>query len=496
MRNSQRPKLRFSSLQLLLLLLLLWAARRPCAAGDEEEEEEEEEKKEDADMPEWGSMFPHCEGHMQSPININTTAVSFSAKLGPLLLSGYNVPPEVKLPLKNNGHTGLPKKMTLGGGGFPQPYQAAQLHLHWGSGLTRPGSEHTVDGHRYADASGYPDGPMKYGLLCVIKLQKHLGGGDQHRCFLSVLSAVLCVCLQIHVVHYSSHFESIQEAASEPGGLAVLAAFLQVGVETNEPYQHILKHLSEIKEEVAGFDVAKLLPDDFGRYFRYNGSLTTPPCYQTVNWTVFNQTVRLSQKQISMLEDTLRGDEDEPIQSNFRHLQDLYGRSIFSSFHSLEKVQPTDGAPRDRLDPLDSGKDGAPRDLDPPDSGKDGIPRDGLDPPDSGKDGSPRDGLHPPDSGKDGAPRDGLDPPDSGKDGAPRDGLDPPDSGKDAEKQVDTSLHTGDILAILFGSLFVATALAFLFYIHKHRRLASRHRGQATKPAALYVLASTDEQAL
>ncbi|XP_039224961.1 carbonic anhydrase 9-like isoform X2 [Crotalus tigris] len=418
MRNSQRPKLRFSSLQ---LLLLLWAARRPCAAGDEEEEEEKE--KEDAghpghkdhhwsykDMPEWGSMFPHCEGHMQSPININTTAVSFSAKLGPLLLSGYNVPPEVKLPLKNNGHTvllGLPKKMTLGGGGFPQPYQAAQLHLHWGSGLTRPGSEHTVDGHRYAG--------------------------------------------EIHVVHYSSHFESIQEAASEPGGLAVLAAFLQVGMETNEPYQHILKHLSEIKEEgeetvVAGFDVAKLLPDDFGRYFRYNGSLTTPPCYQTVNWTVFNQTVRLSQEQISMLEDTLRGDEDEPIQNNFRHLQDLYGRSIFSSFHSLEKVQPTDGGLSSPL--------------------------------------------------PDGPPSDRLDPLDSGKDGAPRDGLDPPDSGKDAEKQVNTSLHTGDILAILFGSLFVATALAFLVYIHKHRRLASRHRGQATKPAALYVPASTDEQAL
>lgn len=51
-------------------------------------------------------MFPNCEGHMQSPININTTAVSFSAKLEPLLLSGYNVPPEVELPLRNNGHTG------------------------------------------------------------------------------------------------------------------------------------------------------------------------------------------------------------------------------------------------------------------------------------------------------------------------------------------------------------------------------------------------------
>ncbi|XP_034297757.1 carbonic anhydrase 9 [Pantherophis guttatus] len=413
MRPAKRLRLRFSSLQ--LLLLLLWAAPRPCAAGDEEDDDDDaglpghkDRHWSYKDMPEWASMFPNCDGHMQSPININTAAVSFSVKLEPLLLSGYDLPPEETLPLKNNGHTvllGLPKKMTLSGGGFPQPYQAAQLHLHWGSGHTWPGSEHTVDGHRYAG--------------------------------------------EIHVVHYSSRFESFEEAASEPGGLAVLAAFLQVGMETNEPYQHILKHLSGIKEEgeetaVAGFDVAKLLPYDFDRYFRYNGSLTTPPCYQTVNWTVFNQTVRLSQEQISMLEETLQGDDDEPIQSNFRLLQDLYGRSILSSFHTLEKVHPPGGGPSeeggDQAEPKAGGVLSSP------------LP-----------------------------------------DGAPRDGLDPT-SGKDAEKRVGISLHTGDILAILFGSLFAATALAFLFFVHKHRRQASRE--QATKPAALYTLASTDEHAL
>uniref|UniRef100_A0A8C5RB80 Carbonic anhydrase n=1 Tax=Laticauda laticaudata TaxID=8630 RepID=A0A8C5RB80_LATLA len=203
-----------------------------------------------------------------------------------LIAGGFPWPAPLSLdnhPLPSPVLLGLPKKMTLGGGGFPQPYQAAQLHLHWGSGHTRPGSEHTVDGHRYAG--------------------------------------------EIHVVHYSSRFKSFQEAASEPGGLAVLAAFLQVS-----------RFLGE-DTAVAGFDVAKLLPYDLGRYFRYNGSLTTPPCYQTVNWTVFNQTVRLSQEQISVLEETLQGDDEEPIQNNFRLLQGLYGRTVLSSFHSLEKVQ-------------------------------------------------------------------------------------------------------------------------------------------------------------
>uniref|UniRef100_A0A8C6XT52 Carbonic anhydrase n=1 Tax=Naja naja TaxID=35670 RepID=A0A8C6XT52_NAJNA len=265
-----------------------------------------------SDMTEWASMFPDCEGHLQSPININTTAVSFSTKLEPLLLSGYDLPPKETLPLKNNGHTvllGLPKKMTLGGGGFPQPYQAAQLHLHWGSGHTRPGSEHTVDGHRYAG--------------------------------------------EIHVVHYSSHFESIQEAATEPGGLAVLAAFLALlhgspPCVSLHPPSMILTEVSCFLGEdtvVAGFDIAKLLPYDLGRYFRYNGSLTTPPCYQTVNWTVFNQTVRLSQEQISVLEETLQGDDEEPIQNNFRLLQGLYGRTVLSSFHNGTALFPLWGCP-------------------------------------------------------------------------------------------------------------------------------------------------------
>lgn len=107
------------------------------------------------------------------------------------------------------------------------------------------------------------------------------------------------------MIHLSTAFAEVDEALGRPGGLAVLAAFLQEGPEENSAYEQLLSHLEEIAEEdsetwVPGLDVSALLPSDLSRYFRYEGSLTTPPCAQGVIWTVFNHTVRLSAKQVGL----------------------------------------------------------------------------------------------------------------------------------------------------------------------------------------------------
>ncbi|XP_044937497.1 carbonic anhydrase 9 isoform X2 [Mustela putorius furo] len=189
-------------------------------------------------------------------------------------------------------------EMALGPG---REYRALQLHLHWGA-AGRPGSEHTVDGHRFP--------------------------------------------AEIHVVHLSTAFAKVDEALGRPGGLAVLAAFLQEGPEENSAYEQLLSHLEEITEEdsetwVPGLDVSALLPSDLSRYFRYEGSLTTPPCAQGVIWTVFNQTVRLSAKQLHTLSGSLWGPDDSRLQLNFRATQPLNGRIIEASF-----LTETEGSPR------------------------------------------------------------------------------------------------------------------------------------------------------
>ncbi|XP_031305854.1 carbonic anhydrase 9 isoform X4 [Camelus dromedarius] len=181
--------------------------------------------------PPWPQVSPACAGRFQSPVDIRPELTAFCPALRPLELLGFELRPLPELRLLNNGHTvqlSLPPglEMALGPG---QEYRALQLHLHWGA-AGRPGSEHTVGGHRFP--------------------------------------------AEIHVVHLSTAFANVDEALGRPGGLAVLAAFLQEGPEENSAYEQLLSHLGEIAEEVhlnsclAAGDILALV---FGLLFAVTG---------------------------------------------------------------------------------------------------------------------------------------------------------------------------------------------------------------------------------
>ena len=82
----------------------------------------------------------------------------------------------------------------------------------------------------------------------------------------------------------------------------------------NENSQYIfLLHLFAGDEvEVKSFPMKFLFPSDLRSYWRYKGSLTTPACYETVIWTVFQSPIEISSAQVYLLL-TQKNEIDEEI---------------------------------------------------------------------------------------------------------------------------------------------------------------------------------------
>ncbi|XP_059529669.1 carbonic anhydrase 14 isoform X1 [Myotis daubentonii] len=255
----------------------------------------------------WPASFPECGGNAQSPINIEKNSVTFDSDLYALQPHGYDQPGTEPLELHNNGHTvqlSLPPTLYLEG--LPRKYVAVQLHLHWGERGSKMGSEHQIN---------------------------------------SKASAA-----ELHIVHYDSDsYNSVSEAMKSPQGLAVLGILIEVGETENPAYEHILSRLHEIrykgqKTSVPPFSVRELLPPELAQFFRYNGSLTTPPCYQSVVWTVFSQKVQISAGQLEKLQETLLSREREPAQvleQTYRVPQPLNQRKVLASFNQDESPYTT-----------------------------------------------------------------------------------------------------------------------------------------------------------
>jgi carbonic anhydrase len=123
----------------------------------------------------------------------------------------------------------------------------------------------------------------------------------------TVIDGVPHELLQFHFHHPSEHLLAGKALDLEchfvhrnaTGGLAVLGVFIQPG-RANAALQPIWQAMpsSEGPERDAGTAIrpADLLPG--GGYYRYAGSLTTPPCSEGVNWTVFKQPIEASPEQI------------------------------------------------------------------------------------------------------------------------------------------------------------------------------------------------------
>lgn len=151
------------------------------------------------------------------------------------------------------------------------------LDLHWNlkAKWTLVNNGHTIQAN--PDNGGYVmiEG-MRYDLL-----QFHFHTPSEHALF------GMRTEMEAHFVH---------QAAS--GALAVVGVMIQGGGH-NDAFSRMMSAAphGESNNGYGMVNLVELLPND-ERFLRYQGSLTTPPCSETVLWSVLEQPLKVSQDAI------------------------------------------------------------------------------------------------------------------------------------------------------------------------------------------------------
>jgi carbonic anhydrase len=128
---------------------------------------------------------------------------------------------------------------------------------------------------------------------------------------------------ELHLVHLTEDLSNI----------AVIAALYNLGDpdpiiskiedKLNGLYFKNREGIKDAKIALGTFDVEEL-NKKIHRYYRYVGSLTTPPCTEGVIWNIIGKVRTLSKEQLKLLKAPL----DVEFQRNARPLQQLNGRKI------------------------------------------------------------------------------------------------------------------------------------------------------------------------
>jgi carbonic anhydrase len=105
--------------------------------------------------------------------------------------------------------------------------------------------------------------------------------------------------------------------ADKDGNLAVVALMFEEGAENKalaKAWAQMPKHAGDKHAFKAALDAGELLPADRD-YYRFNGSLTTPPCTEGVRWLVLKNPVTASKQQIAAFSSVLHEPNNRPLQA-------------------------------------------------------------------------------------------------------------------------------------------------------------------------------------
>ncbi|XP_068631422.1 carbonic anhydrase 6-like [Battus philenor] len=239
---------------------------------------------------EWKKIFPECGGRMQSPVDLPVQGYYRAKGARKLLFTNFDVKPE-KITIKNDGKRiflyGIWNSKLVpvvhGGAAHSRRYLFHSLSITWPS-------EHTVGGLQY---------PM-----------------------------------ESQAIHISSEYKSMQEALdaapSDPQAFLGIVNIYKYGDHTQQGLKEIFDVvLKDNTLDASGiFHPLNIFIPPFKDYTSYQGSLTMPPCTESVLWLVRARSLPVTRTLISAVH-RLRDPYGEPQRFAVRMTQPLNDRKLY-----------------------------------------------------------------------------------------------------------------------------------------------------------------------